>query len=443
MRATTAKRDCYVAAVNSVIDIGAPAKTYGWRQSSVFSDLIAARCASHPSVAARKGGSEAMIERRTTRSGEPRYEVRVRGADGKERSKTFRSRKEAQRYERDHRVAIDRGIWIDPRSGRVTLETWALEWQRTVVHLRPKTRTAYDVNLRNHILPTLGCYELAKLTPSMCRAWMSDLTRKEGRNGKPLAPATVAQAYRTLNRVLAAAVTEELIGRNPLRGVQPPVAETEPMRFLTPEEVATLAARIDGRYRALVLVASYSGLRAGELIALRRHHLDLLRCTLTVVEQVQYLHCKFVVSPPKSAAGRRSVSLPRFVTDELSQHLKDLPEQRADALVFPAPAGGYLHLENFRKRIWLPATERSGVAPLRVHDLRHTCASLAIAAGADIKVLQRMLGHSSASLTLDRYGHLMPGQAESVAERLDTLGRDAKPISTADVSPITHRSHGR
>jgi hypothetical protein len=79
----------------------------------------------------------------------------------------------------------------------------------------------------------------------------------------------------------------------------------------------------------------------------------------------------------------------------------------------PAPEGGYLHLENFRKRVWLPAVETAGVAPLRLHDLRHTCASLAIAAGADVKVLQRMLGHASAALTLDRYGHLLPGQAET------------------------------
>lgn len=272
---------------------------------------------------------------------------------------------------------MDSGVWIDPRAGRVTLAAWATEWQRTVVHLRPKTRRIYDVNLRNHILPVLGDYELAKLTPSMLRAWLSDVTAKDGRRGKPIAAGTVAQAYRTLNRVLAAAVDDELIGRNPLRGVKPPRVEPEPMRFLTHDEVATLAASIDARYRALVYVAAYTGLRAGELIALRRPHVDLLRRTITVVEQVQYIDRRHVVSPPKSAAGRRSVALPRLVADELDEHLRRLPDQSADALVFPAPEGGYLHLENFRKRAWLPAVERAGLAPLRVHDLRHTCASLA------------------------------------------------------------------
>lgn len=88
------------------------------------------------------------------------------------------------------------------------------------------------------------------------------------------------------------------------------------------------------------------------------------------------------------------------------------------ALVFTSPEGQPLHLDNFRKRVWNPATVEADVAPLRIHDLRHTCASLAIAAGADVLVLQRMLGHASAAMTLDRYGHLMPGQAESVAQRL-------------------------
>ncbi len=380
-----------------------------------------------------------MIDKRTTRSGEARYEVRVRGNDGKERSRTFRTKKEAERHERAHHAAIDSGVWIDPRAGRVTLTAWSSEWQRTVVHLRPKTRKIYDVNLRNHILPTLGNYELAKLTPSMLRAWLSDVTAKDGRRGKPIAAATVAQAYRTLNRILAAAVDDELLGRNPLQGVKPPQVEPQPMRFLTHDEVATLVAAVDVRYRSFVYVAAYAGLRAGELIALRRFHVDLLRGTITVVEQVQYIDRRYVVSSPKSAAGRRSVSLPRIVADELEEHLRGLPSQGTDALVFPAPEGGYLHLENFRKRVWLPAIEQTGLAPLRIHDLRHTCASLAIASGADVKVLQRMLGHASAALTLDRYGHLLPGQAESVADRLDVLARAAKPIPTAAVASIASK----
>ena len=116
------------------------------------------------------------------------------------------------------------------------------------------------------------------------------------------------------------------------------------------------------------------------------------------------------------------------------------PDRGAEAgpegLVFPAPEGGFLRPENFRNRSWLPAVKAAGVAPLRVHDLRHTCASLAIAAGGDVKVLQRMLGHASAALTLDRYGHLMPGQERSVADRLDEMARRATPAPSAPVTSI-------
>src|SRR5215207_9162540 len=121
-----------------------------------------------------KGGS--VIDKRTTRTGEARYEVRLRGVDGKERSRTFRTKKEAERYERSQQSAIEQGVWVDPRAGKVTLAAWAAEWQRTVVHLRSTTQRIYDANLRNHILPEPGQFELRKLTASMLRAWVSGLT---------------------------------------------------------------------------------------------------------------------------------------------------------------------------------------------------------------------------------------------------------------------------
>jgi integrase len=374
-----------------------------------------------------------VIDRKTTRTGDARYEVRLRGRDGRERSRTFRTRKEAERYERAQHQALDSGLWVDPRSGKVTLGAWATEWQRTVVHLRPATCRIYDANLRNHVLPDLGEVELGKLTPSMLRAWLSGLMTKVGRHGKPLAKGSVAQAYRTLNRVLVAAVDNELLGRNPLSGIKPPRPDNDPMRFLSHEEVGALAAAMDPRYRALVLVAAYTGLRAGELMALRRSRIDLLHRTITVVEQVQSMAGRHIVSAPKTAAGRRSVAVPRLVVNALEEHLASYAESGVDGLLFPAPEGGFLRLENFRRRVWRPATLAAGVAPLRLHDLRHTCASLAIAAGADVKVLQRMLGHASAALTLDRYGHLMPGQAHSVADRLDDMARASTPTPAAPV----------
>ncbi len=135
-----------------------------------------------------------MIEKRQTREGEVRYEVRLRGADGKERSRTFRTKREAERYERTQLTAIEQGLWIDPRAGKVTLNAWAAEWQRTVVHLRATTQRIYAANLRNHVLPELGGIELGKLSPSALRAWLSNLATAPGRHGEPLAAASVAQS---------------------------------------------------------------------------------------------------------------------------------------------------------------------------------------------------------------------------------------------------------
>lgn len=364
-----------------------------------------------------------MIAKRTTTNGDVRYDVRLRGPDGQERSKTFRTKKEAERYERAHFAALDAGTWVDPRAGRTTLEEWATEWRSTVVHLRPKTVRAYDSNLRNHILPTLGHYELARLRPPVLRAWLAELSTKPTKRDRPLAPLSVLQAYRTLSRVLAAAVDDELIARNPMARVEAPRVEATTMRFLTHAEVARLADSIDERYGPLVLLAAYGGLRAGELFALRWENVDIDNLCVRVVEQVQHIGGELEVSAPKTDAGRRQVPIPTLVVEELAKQRAG----RAEAgLVFAAPEGGYIRDTNFRRRVWTPAVERAGLAPLRLHDLRHTCASLAIAAGADIKVLQRMLGHSSAALTLDRYGHLMPGQAETVASRLDQLARAAR-----------------
>ena len=164
---------------------------------------------------------------------------------------------------------------------------------------------------------------------------------------------------------------DEILGRNPLTGVKPPPVEREEMRFLSHDDVAALVDAIDPRYRAMVLVAAYGGLRAGEIVALRARHLDLLHKTVTVVEQAQRrAGGGFELQAPKSAAGRRAVSLPKFVVDELERHLSNVSEPGPDGVVFPSPLGGYLRLENFRKRAWEPAVQRAGLAPLRFHDFR-------------------------------------------------------------------------
>jgi len=141
-------------------------------------------------------------------------------------------------------------------------------------------------------------------------------------------------------------------------------------------------------------------------------------------------------SASRSGVAGRLGRPARLVAAQLDCHLRTYAKPATDAIVFESPEGGYLRFDNFRNRFWSPAIKDAGLTPLRPHDLRHTCASLAIAAGADIKVLQRMLGHFSAVLTLDRYGHLFPGQAESVADRLDEMAEAAGIVHRAEVVAI-------
>jgi integrase len=369
------------------------------------------------------------IAKRPTAAGAVRYEVRLRGPDGRERSRTFRTRKAAETYQRELLAQRDRGGWVDPKAGRISLDDWVTEWSATLVNLRPSSRRIYLDNLRLHVLPELGSVQLSKLDKTMLRAWLAQLS------AGPLKPATVHQVYRALRRVLASAVENDVIARNALDGIKPPRVETQEMRFLTPGEVATLAGAIDERYRAFVLVGAYCGLRLGEVAGLRRHRVDLLHRHVQVVEQLGRNEAgKWALQPLKTRASLRSITLPAVVVDELDEHLRRWAGTGREGFVFTAPDGrGHLDPDNFRSRIWTPAVATAGLAPLRIHDLRHTTASLAIAAGADVKTLQTMLGHASAVMTLDGYGHLMPGRAQDVADRLDVLARAAvsEPIPPA------------
>ena len=210
-----------------------------------------------------------------------------------------------------------------------------------------------------------------------------------------------------------------MIAQTPCRRVPLPKVEREEMRFLTPAEVAGLADAIGSRYRALVLVGAYGGLRIGELAGLRRKRVDVLRGTVTVAEIVVEVQGVLHIGPPKTRASRRTVGLPRFVVEELARHLAHLGDPAA--FVFTAPQGGPLRVTAFRARVWRPATRAVGLDGLRIHDLRHTAVALWIAAGANPKEVAARAGHASVSFTLDRYGHLFLESDAALCDRLDAL----------------------
>jgi integrase len=362
-----------------------------------------------------------------------RYDVRLRVGDA-ERSKTFRTRKDAEAWRRQQLSAVDEGSWIDPQSGRVTLASWSNDWLDSAVNLRATTRAIHRRNLDLHILPALGSVELGKLKAPSLRAWLNDLAATPLRSGKPRSAGTTRQAYGTLERVLSAAVKDGVLARNPLDPVDQPKADEREMKVLDVDQLATVLDDMNERYRVLVLVAAYCGLRAGELVGLRRKRVDLVRRRITVEEQITEISGgELVTGPPKTKAGRREVPIPSFVADQLVTHMATWSEPGPNGLVFTSPGGGPIRWRSWVGRYWRPVVDPLGHKDLRFHDMRHTFASLAIASGADIKTLQRILGHASAAMTLDRYGKMYPDSLDQVADKLDIAGRKARGTPPADI----------
>ncbi len=221
------------------------------------------------------------------------------------------------------------------------------------------------------------------------------------------------------------------------------------MRFLTADQVATLADAAGSDAATLIYTAAYAGLRWGELAGLRVARVNLLRRTIVVVEQLNELAGKMSWGPPKTAAGRRAVSIPGALAQMLEVQLT-MPEVIRSGLVFPTPLGEAMRRSNFARRIWGPAVGRAGLDGLRFHDLRHTAVALAIGQGAHPKALQERMGHSSVTVTLDRYGHLYEGLDGQIADALDDVLRTSRGLAAACVpsadpalAPSNDESAGR
>jgi integrase len=184
--------------------------------------------------------------------------------------------------------------------------------------------------------------------------------------------------------------------------------------------VAAIAERVPARYRALVLVVAFGGLRWGELAGLRRKRVDLERGTVTVAEQLLEVNGAFSVGAPKSAAGRRTVTLPAVVVQALAEHLACYTARSPEAYVFLSSQGRRLRRSNFNRRVWQPATRAAGIEGLRVHDLRHTAGTLATAAGGSLREVMDRLGHST-TVAAVRYQHVMADRDAAIARELDRL----------------------
>lgn len=306
--------------------------------------------------------------------------------------------------------ASEAGTWEPPVGKSPTrLEAFATEWLATR-ELKPTTRKDYGRLLDRLIVPALGKVELTKITPQTVRSWYAALDAKT--------PVTRARAYGLLRTIFTTAVQEDLLPANPCRIRGAGVAKkAHTTKVATLDELAVIVERMPDRYRAMVLLAAWCGLRFGELAELRRADLDLVRQVINVERGVTRVDGLMIVGTPKTDAGTRRVTLPPHLVPSLVAHLAEHVGDSPGALLFPSAEGGRHLQPSTLYKVFYPAREKAGRPDLRFHDLRHTGATLAAATGAMLADLMHRLGHTTPAAAM-RYQHAAADRDRDIAAAL-------------------------
>jgi integrase len=371
-----------------------------------------------------------------------------RASDGGPR--TFNTEKQAEDYLTWVKAEIDAGRWAPPVSGGklphvLTFREYATAWLRDR-DLAPTTRDHYARLLRDHVYPTFGDAAVTSITPSAVRAWHAGLAREERtapigaqrkRRKVPDRPTVRAHAYGLLRTILNTAVADELIAANPCRvrgGGQ--ARRVKQIRPATLAELETIVAALPARYRLAALLASWCGLRFGEMAELRRGDVDVTNGLIHVRRGVVRTSEGRKVKGPKSQAGRRDVAIPPHLMPMVRQHLRDHAQAGKDGLLFPARHGGHLAPATLY-RVFYPARAAALRPDLRWHDLRHTGAVLAASTGATLAELMARLGHSTPGAAL-RYQHAAKDRDRAIADALSKLVTG----NVTDIKTARAKRHG-
>lgn len=351
----------------------------------------------------------------------------------RQRAKTFVAKREAEEHAASLEDDIRSGKYQAPEHALRKFSDVAEKWIASKKKPKPTTIRRYKRELTMYVNPQWGDVAIGSITREQIDDWVTGLqdgtaTRIYTRDIKPtpLSPASIEHIVGVaFGGVLRYAVASQWLQNDPTRGVELPraVDDGEHMVVLDHVEVFSLAASAysvdqNDTDRVLINFLSYTGMRVNEALALRVSDIDLAKRRARVLRTwTDDIDGKRIVGPPKTWE-RRSVPLADFLVEEIRPLVKD---QSADAWLFRAKRGGYIHDHNWRNRIWRKALLGAGLGGLglTIHKLRHTAASAAIAAGADVKVVQKMLGHKDATETLNTYGHLWPDRLDEVADALE------------------------
>jgi integrase len=315
----------------------------------------------------------------------------------------------------------DGGLVFD--AGNLTVGGYMDRWLKDVKDtVRQSTHERYGYAINPHITPALGRIKLKDLTPAQVRWFYRD------RLDHGLAPATVHKLHVVLHKALEAAVADGLIPRNAAAGLKLPRIVREEIDPLNQDEARRLLDAASGdRLEALYVLALNTGIRQGELVALKWQDVDLENATLSVRRTVTRSGNRFLLGEPKTKKSRRTIRLTSGAVAALEVHLSRQLEEmermgslyQPGGLVFATTTGTIINPSNLRNRSFKPILKRAKLRPIRFHDLRHTCATLLLSKDINPKVVSEMLGHASVSITLDIYSHLLPDMQEKAAKALE------------------------
>lgn len=341
-----------------------------------------------------------------------RYLVRYFKPDRTQAAKRgFKTKREAEAYLSATEVSLTKGDYVDPATAVVLIRELGEEWLTSQAGvLKPSTMHPVRSAWRNHVEPRWGERRLDSIRHSEVRTWVAELTTSHG-------AVTVIRSYGVLAAILDIAVRDRRIPDNPARGIRLPKKRAKQRVYLSHDQVDLLASA--SQHPDLVYFLAYTGMRWGEATALRVRDVDRVRRRVNVQENAVMVNGTVHVGSPKSHKGR-SVPYPAFLDAHLS---RPFALKSADQLLF-GNGLDHMRLPNSKNGWFAGAVRRArrsdGTIPhLTPHDLRHTAASLAISAGANVKAVQRMLGHASAAMTLDTYSDLFDDDLDAVATALD------------------------
>ena len=348
------------------------------------------------------------------------------GPNGKRRRRSvggFRTKREAKAAEAEALRRIRDGVLVEP--SRLTVGAYLTElWLPSMAsQVRATTLGGYRHNVRAYIVPRLGDIPLQRLSTARVGAFYGELVASGGQKGRPLSPKTVRYVHTTLRRALRDAVADGLVVRNVAAQARPPRARLVEMHTWTAAEVGAFLASVreDRLYAAWLLLATL-GLRRGELLGLRWPDVDLTSGRIAIRNTLVMVDGKPAMAEPKTAKGRRSLTLAPQVLEAVRVHRAHQAAERlswgADytdsGLVVTTEDGRPMHPESLSS-LFVRQAKRAGLSPIRLHDLRHSVASILLAKGVHPKVVSEQLGHATIALTLDTYSHVIPSLQQEAA----------------------------